>query len=356
MKAFSLVAVLILTSSNILLTLKLLHSNKPCEKQYIVERISSSNFLNSNNSSLSSTWTNKSKNIPAVAPQTPLPSQIPPHSSLDELKVEIPSLNMESEADLASVPMDLLNIDLSIGRWDNKRMYKIFDFALVGEKFEQLSEKYLVTLATQTSVERLHFLTQVAKHWTGPISVAVFASGADEFRILQHYITYLRLCYDNIRDNISWHLAMPKERIPNKVKIDSSQSFECDSPEKILKNLLSTRSLETIKWRLKNVYPQNIMRNLARKGCQTEQVFLTDVDIIPSVNMTDSLDSFLRSVTTNGRHVSKIAYVIPTYELDLRVKFPESKPELLRLVKKGLARPFHEKVFIYNQFATNFTR
>lgn len=305
----------------------------------------------------SAAWNNQPQNLPVAVgpPPKPSPSLIPPRSSLDELKVEIPSLNMESEADLASVPMDLLNIDLSIGRWDNKRLYKIFDFALVGEKFEQLSEKYLVTLATQTSVERLHFLTQVTKHWTGPLSVAVFASGADEFRILQHYITYLRLCYDNIRDNISWHLAMPRERIPNKVKIDSSQSFECDAPEKILKHLLSTRSLETIKWRLKNVYPQNVMRNLARKGCQTEKVFLTDVDIIPSVNMTDSLDSFLRSVTTVGKN-SKIAYVIPTYELDLRVKFPEGKPELLRLVKKGLARPFHEKVFIYNQFATNFTR
>lgn len=260
---------------------------------------------------------------------------------------------MESEADLASIPMDLLNIDLSIGRWDNKRNYKIFDFALVGEKFDQLSEKYLVTLATQTSIERLYFLAQVSKNWIGPMSVAVFASGADEFRILQQYITYLRLCYDNIRDNISWHLVMPKDQIPNKMKIDSSQSFECDAPEKILQRLLDTRSVETIKWRLRNVYPQNVMRNIARKGCQTEKVFLTDVDIIPCVNMTDSLDSFLRSVP--GQR-AKIAYVLPTYELDVRVKFPEGKPELLRLVKKGLARPFHQKVFIYNQFATNFSR
>jgi N-acetyllactosaminide beta-1,3-N-acetylglucosaminyltransferase len=49
------------------------------------------------------------------------------------------------------------------------------------------------------------------------------------------------------------------------------------------------------------------------------------------------------------------AYVIPTYELDERVNFPRNKTDLIRLAKKGLARPFHHRVFIYNQYATNFS-
>jgi N-acetyllactosaminide beta-1,3-N-acetylglucosaminyltransferase len=50
------------------------------------------------------------------------------------------------------------------------------------------------------------------------------------------------------------------------------------------------------------------------------------------------------------------AYVIPTYELDERVLFPRNKSDLIRMARKGLARPFHHRVFIYNQFATNFSR
>jgi len=50
------------------------------------------------------------------------------------------------------------------------------------------------------------------------------------------------------------------------------------------------------------------------------------------------------------------AYVIPTFEIDVRATFPRSKNALVRLIRKGLARPFHEKVFIYNQYATNFSK
>lgn len=128
--------------------------------------------------------------------------------------------------------------------------------------------------------------------------------------------------------------------------------LDCMKPEASLKLLLQRRRPETVKLRTKLAYPQNHMRNLARKNCQTRFVFLTDVDIIPSTGLAVQLDKFLKSTLCRGF----CAYVIPTYELDERVRFPRNKTDLIRLAKKGLARPFHQKVFIYNQFATNFTR
>ncbi|CAD7077698.1 unnamed protein product [Hermetia illucens] len=246
------------------------------------------------------------------------------------------------------------DIDFNTGRWDNQRLYKYFDFAIVGEKFSELSEQFAVCLATQSSLERLDSLVQVADHWTGPISVAVFAAGDDEFQLLQLYVTYLRKCFPAVRENVSFHLAFPKARLPtiNRWAKHLFRSNICDRPDIVLKRLVRRRSSETEKWRIKNLYPQNHLRNLARKGCQSDNVFLTDVDIIPSYNFTENLDKFLRNV----KCTKLCAYVIPTYEIDLRVRFPSSKDDLLRLVKKGLARPFHQKVFIYNQYATNFSR
>lgn len=247
------------------------------------------------------------------------------------------------------------DINSEIGRWDNQRIYKIFDFALVGEKFGKLSSESVVCLATQSSIERLYSIVQVSKHWSGPISLAVFVSDNEEFFILQNYVTYLRLCFDFINDNISFHVLVPQSTSP----LNTSQkhfayttSFDCHSPKVTLSKMLKTRSVESLKWRLRNVYPQNHLRNLARKGCQTKYVFLTDVDIVPSENIFTHLSAFLRSTTC----VKMCAFVIPTYEIDSRAKFPGDKVELLRLVKKNLARPFHENVFIYNQFATNFSR
>lgn len=247
------------------------------------------------------------------------------------------------------------NLNLANGRWDASRQFKYFDFASIGNRADEISKMYNVCLATQSSLERLYSLVSVAQNWAGPISLAVYVAGDDELYLLQLYLSYLQNCFAHIRDAVTIHLAYPKKRPPTVVRKHLKSdytNFICDQPELTLKKLMKFRTAETIKWRLKNAYPQNHLRNLARKGCQNENVFLTDIDIIPSINFTQSLDKFLRKTQCTNR----CAYVIPTYEIDNRAKFPQTKSDLLRLAKKGLARPFHHKVFIYNQYATNFSR
>lgn len=51
-------------------------------------------------------------------------------------------------------------LDLKLGRWDSRRMFKVFDFVIHGEKFTELSEKLNVTLATQSSIEKIFSLVQ----------------------------------------------------------------------------------------------------------------------------------------------------------------------------------------------------
>lgn len=46
-------------------------------------------------------------------------------------------------------------LNLRLGRWDRSRMYKIHDNAFVGAEFTDLSEKFSVCIATQSSLERL---------------------------------------------------------------------------------------------------------------------------------------------------------------------------------------------------------
>jgi len=248
------------------------------------------------------------------------------------------------------------NIDLSYGRWDNQQLYMIKDFALLGEQYMDTSDGSLVCLATQTSVERLNSLPQVAANWQGKMSVAVFAAGQEEFLVLQYFVTYMRLCFANIRENATFHLLMPRDfnNLPRvlAVPLNMKGKFDCQYPDRTLKSLLKFRSLRTLQWRQRNTYPQNHMRNLARKGCQTKYVFLTDIDIVPSTNSVPQLNHFFRTANCS----KSCAYVIPTFEIDVRATFPRSKNALIRLIRKGLARPFHEKVFIYNQYATNFSK
>ncbi|KAL7047237.1 hypothetical protein ACKWTF_002836 [Chironomus riparius] len=252
-------------------------------------------------------------------------------------------------------------LDLKLGRWDSRRMFKVFDFVIHGEKFTELSDKLNVTLATQSSIEKIFSLVQVSHHWSGPISIAVYVAGDDELYLLQVYLTFLRYCYVTIRERVAFHLTFPKDRSPSNIRSvhlsDIITKYNCAKPEQTITELLKQRTAETKKWRIKYPYPQNFLRNVARKNCQTHHVFLTDVDIIPSANLNfaEQLDKFLKKAKCANSN-NLCAYVIPTYELDERVRFPRNKTDLIRLTNKGLARPFHNKVFIYNQYATNFSR
>ncbi|CAG2054209.1 unnamed protein product [Timema podura] len=335
----SIVSVLILTFSNILLTVRLLHYSD-CSKHAM-----------------------------------PLPDIEPSHQDreLNLLKVpELPSpiakantgsatcKNFPNETENTSnrgVPYkngnSVFQINSRLGRWDARHLFKSFDFAIVGDKFVTLSERFTVCLATQSSLEKMHSLVQVAHHWSGAISAAIFAA-SDEFKLLEWYVGYLRKCFPLVRERVSFHLMFSKDRPPSNSKSEfpKKPKMDCHKPEAVLDELVRLRRPETGKWRVKNAYPQNHMRNLARRNCQSSHVFLTDVDIIPSARLAEGLDTFLRTNKCKG----KCAYVIPTYEIDDRVKFPHNKTDLIRLAKKGLARPFHHKVFIFNQFATNFSK
>ena len=81
---------------------------------------------------------------------------------------------------------------------------------------------------------------------------------------------------------------------------------------------------------------------------QTNYVFLTDIDIMPSPGLARNLSRFL-----NANTCKKCAYVIIPYEVKATSKFPASKDELKHLINSREARLFHQKVFAQNQFASN---
>ncbi|KAL1114818.1 hypothetical protein AAG570_007642, partial [Ranatra chinensis] len=301
----SVLSVLVLTTCNILLTLRLLHTECP------------------------------------TVPGEPVPRPQPP----------LPPLFSDAFLSLNSTPV--FSTDPALARWDARHLFRLIDNALVGTDYYDLSHRFSVCLATQSSLEKLHSIVQVAHHWSGPISAALFAAGDEEYRLLQGYVEFLCRCFPVVRERISFHLAFPRNKVPlNRFLVESTSQLDCLRPEAALTELLKLRSPEIVRWRVRNPYPQNHLRNLARKNCLAEQVFLTDIDIVPSIGLAEGLDEFMKNVQCK----ELCAYVIPTYELDERVPFPRNKTDLVRLTGRGLARPFHHKVFIYNQFATNFSR
>lgn len=259
-----------------------------------------------------------------------------------------PVPSCEPCTDVVSLAPDddpVARVDLRLGRWDASRSYRLFDYAAVGDEYVDSGAR--VCLATQSSIERLHELLRIAAHWSGPISVAVFVAG-DELRLLRAFVTWLFRCQPDVYARLAVHAAMPADRPGTQ---GSVPVWARDCKAKPLPP--GERRADTVAWRARHPYPQNHLRNLARRNCHTPYVFLVDVDIVPSRGMAESLDRFL----AKAPKCNLCAYVVPTYELDRRVaNFPTNKSELLRLSRNKLAIPFHRKVFIYNQYASNFSR
>ena len=78
------------------------------------------------------------------------------------------------------------------------------------KEWDQQSTSH-VCLATQTSVDRLFWLSWQAEAWSGALSVAVYAPGSDLGPAVA-MINYLRKCFPGILQRTSLHLAYPSNK------------------------------------------------------------------------------------------------------------------------------------------------
>lgn len=289
-----------------------------------------------------------------------------------------PSLSIDDKSPAAASMAGLDGRDLlMLGRWDDSRQFIVRDFALTGKQFYTTAVSHNVCLATQSSLDRLHWIAQVADHWRGAISVAVYLDD-EEVHIFRRIIRHLRQCHSDLLANLAFHIVSSDIQSLMTAAFSSSLDLtnpfwtgddrddaaehssrplagNCTGPSEALTWLLKERPSLSAKWESGRIYPQNLMRNVARKGCPSHYVLLLDVDVIPSFNMAESLAEFLDRPSI-AAHCPKCAFVVPTYELDYAADFPQNKSQLLTLENEGRAQPFHQKAFRYNQYASNLTR
>lgn len=258
---------------------------------------------------------------------------------------------------MPDVSNNTVNLHLELGRWDASRKFKIHDNVIVGDRFVELSRELDVTLATQSSFDRLHWLAKSLKTWSGAVSVAVFVPDIELDAALL-YITSLRKCSPPLRQQVAFHFLYPADKPPVRWKLKDPNhwnSLSCNNTDHQLNYLFKSKNFASRSfqnWRAEYPYPQNHLRNVARKNSQSSYVFLADIDIMPCPQMAAKLYKFLNSNTC-----TKCAFVIATYEVKANVRsFPQTKKELKNLSASNRARPFHQSVFAINQRAVNITR
>ena len=253
---------------------------------------------------------------------------------------------------------DVTNIDTSQGVFDKSRKFRSHMFSMVGRSWSSLSLSRSLCLGAQTSVDRLYELVELVSNWSGPMSIAVFVPGV-ELAVGVRYIQYLRDCNQDIRNQVSFHLTYPVDHqgVPHHPDLQEVvDNMDCKQPKQVLKYLLNVRNKEMLGWRESYPYPQNLLRNLAKNGCQTNYTYIPDIDMVPTPGMDLQLETFIKK-QEEMNNCTKCAYVIPTYEITSNsTHLPSNKTELLQFVKNKQARQFHQALYSINQKSSNLKK
>ncbi|XP_071514174.1 beta-1,4-glucuronyltransferase 1-like [Panulirus ornatus] len=257
-----------------------------------------------------------------------------------------------------TLPSDHANISLSssslsggevlpaaFGVVDVSGNYTTHTFVWPAQEWAVVTAESRLCLTTQASVEHLFWLAWQSETWTGPMSVSIFVPGSD-YAVAAAMVSYLRRCFPNVQERASFHLVHPRTRPPLPSPHPELLHLSCEDPEEANNILLHLRDENEMRERR---YPQNLMRNLARRTCPCEHTLTIDIDMLTPPYMAENLTGFLTEMKA-GTPCWKCAYVVPVYELAMVIPYPpDDKIELLRLLLKGMARRFHVQVFAKNQ-------
>lgn len=210
-----------------------------------------------------------------------------------------------------------------------------------------------ISLITQSSISQLRHLPLLSKRWNGLISIAVFALHTDIAAVIEA-ILLLRLCNPLIRYNTSFHVVypfrMPSPNVGGKysdVTSSSRRSISTKTKCDDLESLLESFDASAINYDHSGVpYPNNLLRNTARRSSLSEFVFVVDVDLVVNQGLRNDFLSFAKegNLFAEPQKSDKNVYVVAAYEVkdDLPdARIPKDKTALLELISLLEARPFY---------------
>lgn len=208
----------------------------------------------------------------------------------------------------------------------------------VVERQQNLSSLKPVTYATHATVEFINYISEIARYWEGPVSVAVFVPDFDADTVTKQLV-HICHCLPDM-SKVSVHYVFPANDTPFVVQAQPSIVFDegyCVISDTA--DVLSYRASKKLK------YPVNVCRNAAKKAASTYFVLVSDVEFIPSEKLASKFLDMVSSISVNvvQRLPSRI-YVLPLFEVKSDEVVPRNKTELMNLVRKERAVYFHRHV------------
>lgn len=172
------------------------------------------------------------------------------------------------------------------------------------------SSKYDITIVTMMhpSSSMFNRLIATASNWSGLISVAVFIHSND--------LDVKQKAKSEIKKFQTKHKSLLGNRVSFHLVIDMVESRGQDV----------------------NVFPRNLLRNVAMDNVHTDYILVLDMDLIPSLNAHDTLKNQLQVLDERNNDSYKYALVVPAFEKSQKYgkeykETASTKSKLLEMMK-----------------------
>ncbi|EFO90585.1 hypothetical protein CRE_08183 [Caenorhabditis remanei] len=152
----------------------------------------------------------------------------------------------------------------------------------IGYNFLEVSESFRedglepITLAVHGTPEMMETIEKKPSNWDGPISLALFIDYHSQ-RALE-YLSDVHRCDQEFRRKMTAHFTFRLSPFQKSCPLINVTSHHQDCKE-FLKNRAKYRNEIAGSFQL---YPINLMRNIARRGAKSDIHFIADIDMIMS--------------------------------------------------------------------------
>nr|XP_014086254.1 beta-1,4-glucuronyltransferase 1 [Bactrocera oleae]XP_036226933.1 beta-1,4-glucuronyltransferase 1 [Bactrocera oleae]XP_036226934.1 beta-1,4-glucuronyltransferase 1 [Bactrocera oleae]XP_036226935.1 beta-1,4-glucuronyltransferase 1 [Bactrocera oleae] len=202
----------------------------------------------------------------------------------------------------------------------------------------------LTTNGDYTFFDSLPFLTE---RWQAPISFAIFSPGYD-FNATLSSIQFVRNCLREsqyIRDYVTFHIYFPPTDMPEYAPLTEKEAllwpYDCEAVPPYMDVDRSTM----YKTEHNMTYPINVGRNIARKSVNTYFIFASDIELYPIPDLPRLFLEMVernRSVYLDNKELR--VFTIPVFEVTKDSQVPETKTQLVEMLRSHKAIPFHSKI------------
>ncbi|KAF1758550.1 hypothetical protein GCK72_015009 [Caenorhabditis remanei] len=187
-----------------------------------------------------------------------------------------------------------------------------------------------------------HYMREIegqcsSRNWNGPISVSLFVDRTSSEAV--DYLHEVHRCSTKVNQKLSLHIVYrmsPFQKVCDPIIVKRSLR-KCSTFNATIRSRERGRVIPPFQ-----IYPINVMRNVARKGALSYIHMTADVEMVFSEGFAVKMKALANKYITEK---DKKLLVIRRFEVDNKAHVPVDHKELFVMIKAFRAFEFHHKYF-----------